>query len=281
MMITLFIIGSIFFLSGFLNYNLDIVKSKVDVNVYFVTTAQESDILAIQKSLKGLAEVSSVEYVSRDQALSDFKTTHSSDSLTLQAIDELGDNPLGAVLNIKAKDPSQYAGIVSFLNDSNNGLLAPGGTTIIDKVNYAQNKDVIDSLTGIIKSANMIGLWLAIIFIIISILITMNTIKLVIFMKKDEISVMRLVGASRKYVKGPFVVNGVICGLVSSVAISFILLLGSFWITHSSSEIYFGGFNMFHYFLNNFLIIFGTIFLTGIVLGVISSYMAVLRYLRN
>ena len=281
MSITLFIIGSIFFLSGLLNYTLDSVKDKVDINVYFVTTAEESDILALKKSIENLPEVSNVEYASRDQALQDFKDKHQDDQLTLQAIDELGDNPLGAILNIKTKDPSQYAGVASFLDNSNNELLSPGGTKIIDKINYSQNKVVIDKLTSIIKSADMIGLWLAIIFIIISILITSNTIRLIIFMRKDEISVMRLVGASHKYVKGPFVVNGIISGLISSIVVILIFLIGSFWISHSSYNVYFGGFNLFHYFSGNIFIILGTILGTGILLGIVASYWAVMRYLKN
>lgn len=281
MSITLFIIGSIFFLSGLLNYTLDSVKDKVDINVYFVTTAQETDILALKKSIENLPEVSNVEYISRDQALKDFKDKHQEDQLTLQAIDELGDNPLGAILNIKTKDPSQYAGVASFLDNSNNELLSPSGTKIIDKINYTQNKVVIDKLTSIIKSANMIGLWLAIIFIIISILITSNTIRLIIFMKKDEISVMRLVGASHKYVKGPFVVNGILVGLISSFVVILIFSIGSFWLVHSSYSVYFGGFNLFHYFINNILLIIGTILGIGILLGIIASYLAVRRYLKN
>jgi cell division transport system permease protein len=281
MSITLFIIGSIFFLSGLLNYTLDSVKDKVDINVYFVTAAQESDILALKKSIENLPEVSNVEYASRDKALQDFKDKHQDDQLTLQAIDELGDNPLGAILNVKTKDPSQYAGVAGFLDNSNNELLSPDGTKIIDKINYTQNKVVIDKLTSIIKSANIIGLWLAIIFIIISILITSNTIRLIIFMRKDEISVMRLVGASHKYVKGPFVVNGILAGLVSSILVILIFSIGSFWISHSSSSIYFGGFSLFSYFIKNILLIIGTILGTGILLGVIASYLAVHKYLKN
>ncbi len=181
--ITLFIIASTLMLGGFLNYTLDIVKQKVDVNVYFLTSAPESDILSLKKSLENLPEVSSVEYISRDQALMDFKAKHADDELTLQALDELGQNPLGASLNIKAKDPSQYAGIAKFLEGNSNELLSAAGSKIIDKVNYTENKTIIDRLNSIIDSAKTLGFWLAMIFIIISIIITFNTIKLTIFLK--------------------------------------------------------------------------------------------------
>jgi len=280
MTVTLFIITSILLLGGFLNYSLNQVKNKVDVNVYFVTTATETDILSVKKSLESLPEVSSVEYISRDQALINFKEKHKGDSLTLQAIEELGDNPLGATLNIKAKDPSQYASIAKFLDDANGEILSQGSLKIIDKVNYAQNKIVIDRLTAIINSANIIGLWFAFIFIFISMIVTFNTIKLTIFMAKDEISVMRLVGASNSYVKGPFVISGLLCGIISAVIILVMFALITFFVNYYYGS-YFIGFNLFEYYITNFLKIFMVLFGSGIILGALSSYLAVRKYLRN
>lgn len=279
MTITLFIFTSIILLGGFLNYSLDQVKSKVDVNVYFVTTAAESDILSVKKSLEALPEVSSVEYISRDQALADFKEKHKGDDLTLQALTELGDNPLGATLNIKAKDPSEYAGIAKYLDDMSNGVLSAGGLKIIDKVNYAQNKIVIDRLTSIINSVNMVGMWFAIVFIFISIIVTFNTIRLTIFMARDEISVMRLVGASDTYVKGPFVVSGLLSGIISSIIILIAFAVITFSVNHYYGY-YFVGFDLFRYYIMNFLQIFGIIFGSGIILGALASYLAVLKYLK-
>jgi len=280
MTITLFIITSTILLGGFLKYSLDKVKEKVDINVYFSTTATEQEIFSVQKSLEVLPEVSSVEYTSRDQALKDFQDKHSGDELTLQAIDELGYNPLGASLNIKAKDPSDYAGIANFLEGNSTELLSSGGSKIIDKINYSQNKVVIDRLTSIINSTNMIGLWLAVIFIIISIVITFNTIRLTIFMAKDEISVMRLVGASNKYVKGPFMVSGILSGLISAFLIIVLFAVGTFWISvyHAS---YFVGFDLFGYYMSNFFYILGIIGGSGIILGGFSSYLAAHKYLKN
>jgi cell division transport system permease protein len=267
-------------LGGFLNYSLNQVRNKVDVNVYFVTGAADTDIFSLQKSLEALPEVSSVQYVSSDQALADFKSKHQNDELTLQALDELGDNPLGAVLNIKAKDPSQYAGIATFLDNTESQTLSEGGTNIIDTVNYAQNKVVIDRLSGIIKSVNIIGIWFAIIFVLVSLIVTFNTIRLTIFMAKDEISVMRLVGASNSYIKGPFIVSGLLCGIISSILILIIFAAITFVVNHYYNS-YFVGFDLFQYYIANFLEIFAIIFGSGIILGCISSYLAVQKYLKG
>ncbi|MFH1455033.1 MAG: permease-like cell division protein FtsX [bacterium] len=280
MTVTLFIMTSIILLGGFLNYSLEQVKSKVDVNVYFITTATENDILSVKKSLESLPEVSSIEYISRDQALINFKEKHKGDDLILQALDELGDNPLGATLNIKAKDPSQYAGIAKYLDNMSTGVLSQGGSKIIDKVNYTQNKIVIDRLTTIVNSVNMLGIWFAIIFIFISIVVTYNTIKLTIFMARDEISVMRLVGASNSYVKGPFVVSGIFCGVISAIIILIAFAIITFAINHYYGD-YFVGFNLFKHYITNFLQIFVIILGSGIMLGVFASYLAVHKYLKH
>lgn len=277
MLVTLFVTGSILFIDVVLNYTLDQVKDKVDVNVYFVTNAEESNILSIKKTIEGLAEVKSVEYISSEEALKEFKDKHQNDQLTLQALDELGSNPLGAVLNIKAKDTSQYEGIAKFLE--NKSLLSNDGTSIIDRVNYYQNKVAIDRLSEIISSSQTFGLILTIFLIIISIIITFNTIRLVIFISREEISVMRLVGASHTYIRSPFVVSGVMYGIISAIICLIIFYPITYWIRGISVS-FFGGLDLFSYYVGHlgqfFMIIVGS----GAVLGGISSYLAVRRYLK-
>src|SRR3989344_6586242 len=112
MTVTLFVIGSVIFSGAILQSTLQQIRDKVDINVYFVTDAREIEILALKKDLEKLPEVlPPVVYVSREDALAAFKKRHENDQFTLQALDELGENPLGATLNIKAKDPAQYGSI--------------------------------------------------------------------------------------------------------------------------------------------------------------------------
>jgi cell division transport system permease protein len=276
MVVTLFVIGSIIFSGAILASTLDAIKNKVDVNVYFVRTAGENDILALKNQLEKLPEVSPpVVYISRDEALANFKARHQNDQFTLQALDELGDNPLGATLNIKAKDPSQYQSIADFLNS--NG--ASGGNGIIDKVNYSQNKDAIDRLIRIINSADRLGFILTIILVVISVLITFNTIRLVIYMSRDEISVMRLVGASTGYIRGPFFVAGALYGFISAIITLILFYPITLWLG-KTTESFFVGLNVFHYYASNFGQIFLIIVLSGVAIGSISSFLAVRKYLK-
>src|SRR3989344_8070532 len=198
MMVTLLVIGLISFSGAILDTTLAELRNKIDVNVTFVTTAKEEDILNIRHTLESLQEVSLVTYITREEALTEFKERHASDPSILAALDELDFNPLGAVLNIKARDPSQYASVAEFLESDN--PLSPGGITIVDRINYFQNKEAIDKLTRIISSADKLGFALTLFLAIISMLIAFNTIRLTIYIARDEISVMRLVGASTTYI---------------------------------------------------------------------------------
>lgn len=278
MVVTLFVIGSVIFSSVVLKSTLDQIKEKVDINVYFVTTASENEILAMKKSLEQLPEVMPpVEYVTKEQALEDFKKRHENDEFTLQALEELGENPLGATLNIKAKDPSQYESIARFIEGKRTSSI--GTENIIDKVNYYQNKDAIDRLTKIINSANNLGFVLTLFLVAISILITFNTIRLVIYMSRDEISVMRLVGASDRYIRGPFFVAGSIYGFLSAIITLIIFYPLTLWLGGKTAD-FFVGLNIFHYYLSNFGQIFLIIIGSGILIGSVSSYLAVRKYLK-
>ncbi|MDO8482377.1 MAG: permease-like cell division protein FtsX [bacterium] len=276
MTVTLFVIGSVIFLLATLDSSLNDLKSRVDVNVYLTTTASEDDIASLRQALQGLSEVKAVEYVSRAQALENFKNRHENDQPTLDALAELSDNPLGAVLNITATDPNQYESIANFLKSDN--ALAKGRQVIVAKVNYDDNKTAISVLSKIIISAQRLGLAVTVVLVLVSLIIIFNTVRLAIYSARDEISVMRLVGASNKYIRGPFVISGIMYGIIAGI-----ITLGTFypltyWLGTATAN-FFNGINVFHYYTVNFGQIFGIIMGSGVVLGAVSSYLAVRRYL--
>lgn len=273
---TLFVFGSLIFSRAALDSTLNQIKEKVDINVYFVSSAPEQDILDLKESLELLPEVKSVEYLSREKALENFKEKHKDDQLTLQALEELPDNPLGAILNIQANETSQYESIAKFLDKRS--TLESGETSIIDKVNFYQNKIVIDRLTKIISATEKIGFTIAFILVLMSIIITFNTIRLAIYISREEISVMRLVGASNKYVRGPFIVEGILHGAISALITLIIFAPITYYVGPFAEKLF--GLNLFSYYLSNFVFIFALIFLSGILLGIISSYLAVRKYLK-
>jgi cell division transport system permease protein len=275
--LSLFVFEALIFFGILGTTYINQIKDKVDVNVYFSTTAPEVDILTLKKSIENLPEVASVGYVSREEALLSFRAKHADDELTLQGLDELGTNPFPAVLNIKARDPNQYGSVAKFLESKN--ALGSGGTTIIETINYNKNKVIIDRLIKILDAINRLGIALTVILVLIAILITFNTIRLSIYASREEIAVMKLVGASNKYVRGPFVVAGIMYGVISAFITLIIFYPVTYYLgtitTNFSSDV-----NLVHYYAVNFGQIFLIIIGSGILLGGISSWLAVRRYLN-
>ena len=277
MTVTLMIIGFLIFLSALLSFTLTQIRDKVDVSVYFTTSAAEGDILNLKDKLTQLSSVASVTYTSRDQALQDFRQRHANDQLTLNALNELGDNPLGASLSIKATNPTQYQGIVNFISSDTD--LQSAGTSIIDHINYYENKDVIDRLTAAIHATERAGLIIVIIFAIASTIIAIATVRLAIYSSRDEIAVMRLVGASNAYVRGPFLVAGVIAGVLSSL-LALLLFAPVTWYLGTNYSAWLAGFNVFAYYTSHFLLLVLALVGAGVLLGGFASYLAVRRYLK-
>jgi cell division transport system permease protein len=279
MVFTLFVIGLAMFTGVILGSTLEEFRSKADMNVYFTTDAQEADIFTVRDSLTALPQVEKVTYMSRDDALADFRERHKNDQLTLQALDELGDNPLGAVLTVKAKDITQYESIADFLNGQ--GILGAGAPQIIEKINYydEEHRNAIDRLAQITDSAKWIGLVIILLFVGITVAISFNTLRLAIYSSREEIQVMRLVGAGQTYIRAPFVVEGVLYGLVAAI-ITLLLMYPLTWWLGNATATFFGDINIFSYFLAHFPFFFAVIAGSGVLLGAVSSFLAVRRYLK-
>jgi cell division transport system permease protein len=285
--LSLSVFGGIIFAGAFGHSLVDQIKSRVDINVYFTLSAPESDILALQQTINQLPEVASTTYISSTTALANFQQKWQDNSLILQGLSEIGYNPLPAVLNIQAKDPSQYAGIADFLNSAS--AQPKDGMTIVNNINYNENQPAIDRLTEVISITDKAGSAIIVILVLLTIIIVFNTIRIIIYNAKDEIGVMKLVGASNTYVRGPFVVSGIMYGIVSGIIT--LILLAIFAYYSDAAIIKFAGVNSVNefgglvnvfssYFLANFGQIFVIIMGSGIVLGAVASYIAVRRYLK-
>ena len=276
MMVTLAAILSLMLSNVLLNSALVQIKNKIDVNVYVTTKASIDEIFKLKESIEILPEVEKVEYVSREQALVNFKERHRNDNLTLQALDELDENPLGAILNIQAREISQYAGIATFLESEI--ILLENDGKIIEKVNYYDNKVAIDKLNKIVDAVGSFGFASAIILIIVSIMITFNTIRLTIFISRKEIGVMRLVGANNNFIQGPFLVEGLLYGLVSAILTIIIFYPLLLWTNPFIENMFF--LDLLSYFVSNVFLIFFTLAGIGSLLGMISSIFAIRAYLK-
>lgn len=275
MTVALFVIGSTILLDRMLTVSLEKIQEKVDINVYFVTDADPLAIAALQTSLEALPDVRQVTLTTREDALSQFRSRYNSDELMIAALEELDDNPLGASLAIRAAETTQYEGIARFLDEQQ---AANASEPLIDRVNFSRNQEAITKLSNIIKAVEQSTFVTMIVLVVAAVLITFNTIRLAIYTAREEISIMRLVGASNTYIRGPFVLQGMMYGLVAGLLALLIIYPIVLWIG-PQTEVFFE-FNLFTYFVQDFTYLFGVLVGSGVALGVVSSLSAVARYLR-
>lgn len=273
MILALVVFGSVLLFGTMKNSALAFVKDKIDISVYFRTTAGEDDILNVKRSLEGLPEVKSVDYISSGKALEIFEEKHKEDLVITQALGQLNENPLEAYLNVKAHNPDQYAAIAQFLNN-------PRIKELVDKVNYYENKLVIDRLSSLVEVAGRGGLILALVLGFIAGLVVFNTIRLAIYSNRDEIGIMRAVGASNLFVRGPYMVDGIVAGTLGAI-FSMIILAPLAYFSSPYVIKLIPSFDLFQYFYANILSLFLWQLLFGIGIATVSGFIAIRRYLKN
>ncbi len=279
MSLSIFMIGIVVMGSIFMNGVITSLEEKVDISVYFKQDTSEEDIMAMQEKLKGLPEIKDVKYVSRDAALQSFKDRHQGDTIVLQSLEVVGDNPFSASIEIRAKDTSKYEAISKFLESSAESNLIATDENGEQKITYRQNQVAIEKLASILTTARLLGFAASAILALIAILVAYNTVRLAIYNSKEEISVMQLVGASYAFIRGPFLVEGVMYGLLSSI-FTIALFYPIFWWTGKKTASIFGGLNVFSYFTANIWEISFILIAVGLLLGVLSSSFAIRKYLR-
>ena len=273
LVIPILLATSLFIFKGVSTSIIDKVQEKIDITAYFKEGAQEEDILIIKGELLKLSsEVKDVQYVSKIQALEDFVKKHRDDPDFMNALEEVGGNPFLASLNIKTEEPLQYEKVASF-------LISGPYSDFIEKVDYTQKKDTIERIYNITSSVNRFGLVVGAVLFLIAILVVLNTVKLAIDSSADEIKTMKMVGASNWFIRGPFIVQGALCGL-SALIISLIISGFCAFFCAAKVMVLVPGFNLFSFFISNMGTILLLQFSFGVVLGAAASYILVRSYLR-
>jgi cell division transport system permease protein len=251
---------------------VDALEAKVDVSVYFKADATEDDIRAVQSDLEQLNTVQYATYLSRDDALAQFKERHAQDALIQESLAELETNPLQASLNIKATDTGEYASIVSFLETHKL-------RTTIDKINYYENEAVIGRVQRISGTMQQSGVLGTLVLAIIAVLVAYNTVRLTIVNQRNEIEIMRLVGGSNWYIRAPFLVEGSLYGMLAAVMALAVFGIGIGWVSPRLALVM-PGVSLAGYFVGNGIQVVLLTLIAGVGLGVISSLIAIRKYLR-
>lgn len=270
--LTLLIISTLIVLTIAANLIIQSVQDKVDISVYFKGNAEESRIMEFRSAVLQYKEVKSADYVSKNRALDEFKSKNADNPVIMQSIEAIGSNPLNASVNIKAVTPDKYDIIATAIQES-------AFKDDISRINYAKNKIVIERLNNVLSTTRKVGATLATLFSLIAVLITFNAIRITIYAHRQEIEIMRLVGASNPYIRMPFIFEGVIYGAISAIVVMLILFpLIKFVAPYLSGAVSIKDVQT--SFMHNLWLIFLIQLVTGIALGTISSLIAVRRYLK-
>ena len=274
LIITILLVTGLFFFQGVASYLTEEIQNKIDITAYFKDGTAEQDILIVKEEILNiLPEIKKVEYISQDQAFIIFSENHQGDEVLFRAIEQVGSNPFLPSLSITTNgDPLQYEQVA-------NALQTSSFSDLIENVDFYEKKDTIEKIYEITSTINKFGIFLGIVLIIIAASVVFNTIKLAVDNSKEEITTMRIVGASDWFIRGPFIIQGIIYGFIAFVfcfLISFALVL----LTSPKISVIMPGFNLFDYFLTHLWILVLIQLGFGIAVGIISSIIVVKKYLK-
>lgn len=248
------------------------IEQKIDFSIYFKPDAPTEVVSDMRSYLGSVDGVTSVALVNADEALKSFRDKHSKDTTILQALDQLDTNPFGVSLVVKADSPSVYSRIVGRLDDPVNSKW------ILDK-NFDDRQTIIQKIASLRDKVGFVGLGLSAIFAFIALLIVINTIRVAIYIHREEIGIMKLVGASDWFVRGPFLIESLIW-TAASILFAFLITFPMLKALDVKLGVFFGGpIAISDYFLSHLGAILGFEFLALFTFNLIGTYLALSRYL--
>ena len=273
--LSLLIIG-VFLVGGVVVDNIvKSVESKVSITAYVADDASDADISSLENYVKGLNGVSSVSFTTKDQALENFKTSMTSNPDIVNQLD--GQNPLPASIDIELSDAQQVESIASQIQDNATfQKICDNPSNPADSLKYGQK--TVEKLFALTNYVRYIGIALVVLLIFIAFVFINNTIRLSILARRKEIAIMRLVGASNNFIRGPFLMEGALHAIIgAALAIVGLQLLRIFAIPKIQGALQWlpisvdGG---------TYLLIYLLLFLAGLIIGLLGSALAMRRYLK-
>ena len=275
MSMCLFVVMMLLGLNLVINQAIHTLHEQVDVSVYFKPEITAEVVQEFQTSLKQIPGVREVVYISKDAALETFKEKFSDNPVILESLTELAENPLGDTLIIQAESIDDYDLVLQVLNSEE---LTP----YIQEKNFQDYNTIITKISEISSTVNRIGLFLSIIFLLIAILVTFNTIRIAIYTYRSELGIMRLVGASKAFIEWPFFVEGFFYAFIAV----FVTTVAIYPIANAVQPFldkFFGPstLDLVKYVNASFIKIVGLQLLGAVVISTFSSWLAVRKYLKN
>lgn len=275
MTITIFIIGVFIIQSAVISGTVKGIEGKLDLSIYFEDEVPEEDILRIRDTLANRADVKSAQYISKEAALEIWQQRPTNEKV--KGLVSEDNNPLPRSLSVIANDPERLAQIASLFE-------AEEYKDSVRRVSYTDNASAIENLVNSVGAVQRNGLILSLIFILLSFILIYNTTKIIIVSRKNEIEIMRYVGATESFVRLPFLVEAFLFGafgvLLSIPALNLFLKYDLASSNPLLSITKFLAPDMLSYFNSNLFWIVPSLLALGISLSVGMSYFAVQKYVK-
>ncbi len=256
---------------------LEGVEQKVDILVSLKPNVSKENLDALYDDLKYLPEVKKVTIITPEDNKKLFQERNA-DSSVLNALDIFGENenPFSYNLAVNAYDLNQYQKILSFIQQDKY-------KTIVESSAFHNYEQFISQINKISDSVNRYSWYIIGIFILISAIVIFNTIRMSIYTRKDEIIIIKLVGASNWFVQIPFIIESLLYALLALVLVILVVFTAANFLQPSLNVYYQGSevINLTNYFHSKFWVIFGGQFLALAFLNSMSTLFAVRKYLKS
>lgn len=250
------------------------VNKQIDVSLYFANNATEDDINEIKKVVQSFPEVVEIKYLNRDEVLANFRAEHRDNAEIIASLDELGENPLGPTMVVRTRAPEDYEKIIKAVS-------VPEYEEIIEAKTFADTKVVIDRIQTITTQVKRFTSGITILFTIIAFLIIFNTIRVAIYTQRIEISIKKLVGATNWFVRGPYVVESLLFSVISTLVTTGIMIGAIYFIDPYVSTVFSQSGILFNYYYSNIFILSLIQFGAVLAITMLSSLLAMRKYLRT
>jgi cell division transport system permease protein len=272
--LSLLSINSLIILDAFSQFSIQSLNEKINISIFFKEGATDNQIYEAQSQLLAYPKVTQVDFISKEDALDLFISRHENDNHIVKAIEEIDSNPLGATLVVKAEKTSDYSEILNKIQN------APFSKHI-EETSYEQHKYIISKINTINSKIRLIGILITVLFTAISLIVVANTIRLVIYTHKNEIKIMKLVGASNWFIKSPYIIQSILFSFLACIVSVMILYpFLSFIQPYINNFFQHQNYSVISYFNMHFYLIFGTQFLICALLTGLSSSYSARKYLK-
>ncbi|KKU92114.1 MAG: Cell division protein [Microgenomates group bacterium GW2011_GWA1_48_10] len=251
------------------------IRSKIDLTIYFRDDAVlDSDITALGDRIKLQNGVAEVTFTDKRAALTIWNRLPINENIKRPVGESY--NPLPRSLQIRSENPDNIQGLVSTIATQDSQKIICN-----ECVSYSKNKETVDRLLSITRFVQKAGLFLSLFFGIIAVFNVMNIIRITINARADEIEIMRYVGASNAFVRGPFIVEGILYGVLGTIFTTIFLLLIAYLVSGSINTVFVSfGVDFFQLIIVNLWTLIGIQLAIGVLLGVIVSSISVRRFLK-